>query len=223
MEGVPHDGNLPVPESPQASPPPSVAPSCITIYPGGVGVSMMDHKVSPTPRSTQPLASPSQQQHSSEHPTTAIHPQHIDLQALHSSFHSAGHPHKILPQPRPQQVRAPSLLSSPNLSESNKELVLGLGLEEVYKCMAENHKFHIDVVWEVAAGQQCFEHADQVLCSMHKAAEHEYAQIMKQEFGVALQSGGHQTEESGEEEEEEEEEDATNLGNSEHVGLAPDL
>lgn len=71
------------------------------------------------------------------------------------------------------------MLSSPNLSESDKELVLALGLEEVYKHMAEKHKFHIDFVQEVGAGQQCLELADQVMCSMCKA-EHEYACIMKQ-------------------------------------------
>jgi hypothetical protein len=85
-----------------------------------------------------------------------------------------------------------------NLSASNKELVLALGLEEVYKHMAENHKFHIDVVQEVAASQQSLENADRVLCSMHKAAEHEYACLMKQEF------------DKEEGEEEEEEEDASN-------------
>jgi hypothetical protein len=160
---------------------------------------MMGPKVSPNPRSTQPgwplppsLASSSCLQHSSEHSTTATHLQHIDLQALYSSFGSTGHTlEKIQPQaPMP-----------PNLSESDKELVLALGLEEVYKRMAENHKFHIDLVRVVAAGQKSLEHADQVLFSMCKAAERKYACIIKQEFGVALQTGVHQTEESGEEEE----------------------
>jgi len=176
---------------------------------------MMDPIVSPTPRLTQPLASSSHQQHSSKHSTTAAHPQYIDLQALHSSFGSTGH---TLEKMWPQQVRAPSLSRPPNLSESNKELVLALGLEEVYKCMAENHKFHIDVVREVAAGKRSLEHADRMLYSMRKAAEREYARIMKQEFGVAIQTGVHQAEESGEEEE-----DAANLGNQEHACLAPDL
>jgi hypothetical protein len=49
--------------------------------------------------------------------------------------------------------------------------VLALGLEEVYKRMAENHKFHIDLVQVVAAGQKSLEHTDQVLFSMRKAAE----------------------------------------------------
>jgi hypothetical protein len=128
------------------------------------------------------------------------------LQALHSSFHSTGKSTtSALEKIWPQQVRAPRLSrqSNPrsNLSESNKELVLALGLEEIYKCMAKNHKFHIDLVWEVAAGQRSLEHADQVLYSMCKAAEHEYACITKQEFSVALQTGVHQTEESSEEEE----------------------
>ena len=79
--------------------------------------------------------------------------------------------------------------------------MLALGLEEVHKHMAENHKFHIDVVREVVAGQQCLEDADQVLCRMRKAAECEYACIMKQQFGVGIQRGVHQAEESSEEEE----------------------
>ena len=174
----------------------------------------MDPIVSPTPRPTQPLAS-SCQQHSSKHSTTATHPWHIDLQALHSSFDSTG---RTLEKMWPQQVRAPNLQRPPNLSESNKELVLALGLEEVYKRMVENHKFHIDVVREVAAGQRSLEHADRMLYRMRKAAEREYARIMKQEFGVAIQTGVHQTEESSEEEE-----DAANLGNQEHACLAPDL
>jgi hypothetical protein len=142
----------------------------------------MGPKVSPTPRPSQPLAPSSHLQHSSKYSTTAT-PQHIDLQALHASFcstgKSTGH---TLEKLQPQQVRAPRLSRSSNLSASNKELVLALGLEEVYKHMAESHKFHIDVVREVAASQQSLENADQVLCSMHKAAEHEYARLMKQEF-----------------------------------------
>jgi hypothetical protein len=99
------------------------------------------------------------------------HTQHIDLQARGT------------------------LSTSPNLSESNMSLVMALGLEEVYKRMAENHKFHIDVVREVAASQRCLEHVDQVLFRMRKAAEHEYARLS----GL--------TEESGEEMEEKEEEE----------------
>ena len=156
---------------------------------------MMDPKVSPT----QPLASSPHQQHSSEHSTAATHPQQIDLQALHSSFSSNSH--TLKKAGFPQQVRAPQSSRPPNLSESNKKLVLELGLEEVHKRMADNHKFHIDVVREVVAGQQCLEHADQVLCRMRKAAEHEYACIMKEKFGVAIQREVHQTEVSSEEEE----------------------
>jgi hypothetical protein len=62
---------------------------------------------------------------------------------------STGHTlEKIQPwAPMPPRLSRPS-----NLSDSDKELVLALGLEEVYKCMAENHKFHIDLVQVVAAG-----------------------------------------------------------------------
>lgn len=131
------------------------------------------------PKPIKPLeGSSSHQQHSSEHSTVAAsHPRHIDLQALHSSYTSTRHALEKLGWP--QKVKAPRLSRPSNLSESNKELVLALGLEEVYKHMAENHKFHIDVVWEVAARQQSLEHADQVLYSMRKAAEREYAHIMK--------------------------------------------
>jgi hypothetical protein len=155
----------------------------------------MGPKVSPTTRPNQPLASSSHLQNSSEYSTTAT-PPHIDLQALHSSFRSTGK--HTLEKIQPQQVRAPNLLRQSNLSESNKEVVLALGLEEVYKRMAESHKFHIDLVREVAAGQQSLEHTDQVLYSMRKAAEREYAHITN---SSALQTGVHQTEESSEEEE----------------------
>jgi hypothetical protein len=103
-----------------------------------------------------------------------------------------------------------------NLSESNKELVVALGLEEVYKRMADNHKFHVDIVREVAAGQRSLEQADQVLRGMREAAEHAYARLAKREYGVALGTGAHQSEES--DEEEEEEEVAENLGNDEEPG-----
>ena len=153
----------------------------------------MEPKVSPT---QPPVASSSHWQHSSEHSTAATHPQLIDLKALHSSFgHTSHTPEK---GGQPEQVRVP-LAKSPNLSESNKELLLALGLEKVYKSMAENHKFHIDVVRKVVEGQRSLEDADNVLCSMRKAAEREYARIMKQEFGVAIQGGVYQKEESSEE------------------------
>ena len=105
---------------------------------------------------SHPLLSSPHQQHSFEHSTMATHTQHL-------------------------QERGSSLLTSPNLSESNKNLVMALGLKEVYKRMAENHKFHIDVVQEVAASQRCLEDVDKILYRVRKAAEHEYACIMKQE------------------------------------------
>ena len=83
---------------------------------------------------------------------------------------------------QPQQARASGSSTPSNLSGSDKTLVQALGLEEVYKRMAENHKFHIDVVREVAACQPSLEYADQVLYRMRKAAEHEYACLMKQKL-----------------------------------------
>jgi hypothetical protein len=104
----------------------------------------------------------------------------------------------------PQQAK-----TLPNLSESDKTLLLTLGLEVVYKRMADNHKFHIDVVQkvvqEVLARKQSLEQADQVLCSMRKAVECKYAHIMKQQFGDIFSIGMCQTVESNREEEEEEE------------------
>ncbi|KAI9461193.1 hypothetical protein BJY52DRAFT_213635 [Lactarius psammicola] len=109
--------------------------------------------------------------------------QHIDLRVLHSrksveTFRAAssttsslGSTSRTLEKKRPHQVKAPRPSTPPNLSESNKELVLALGLEEVYKRMAENHKFHVDIVREVAAKQRSLEHADQVLRNMREAAE----------------------------------------------------
>jgi hypothetical protein len=164
----------------------------------------MDPKVSST---QPPVASSSHQQHSSEHSTAATHPWLIDLKALHSSFsHTRLTSPTLEKRGQPQQVRMP-LAKSPNLSESDRELVVALGLEEVHKRMVENHKFHIDlvqkVVQKVVAGQQSLEHADNVLCGMRKAAECEYTHRMKQEVGVAVQGGVYQKEESSEEEEEE--------------------
>ena len=147
--------------------------------------------------------------------------QHIDLRVLHSrksvegfragsnsSFGSTSRTlekKKIRP-PQAKTKRAPRSSATPNLSEANKELVLALGLEEVYKRMAENHKFHVDIVREVAARQRSLEQADDVLRSMREAAEHEYARLLKRDSGVALGTGAHRSEESDEEEEEEEEE-----------------
>lgn len=172
--------------------------------------------------------------------------QHIDLRVLHSrksvesfragsnsSFGSTSRPlEKIRP---PQAKRASRSSTAANLSEANKELVLALGLEEVYKRMAENHKFHIDIVREVAAGQQSLEQADEVLRSMREAAEHEYARLLKRESGVDVGTGAHRSEESDEEveveeeveekvdeeEEEDAEEDAENLGNEEYGHSVP--
>ena len=96
--------------------------------------------------------------------------------------------------------------------------MLAFGLEEVYKRMVENHKFHADIMREVAARQRSLEHADQVLRNMREAAMHEYARLLKQEFGVTLRTGVYQTEES-----DEEEEDAENLRNEEHGRLALSL
>ncbi|KAI9442450.1 hypothetical protein H4582DRAFT_1928442 [Lactarius indigo] len=148
--------------------------------------------------------------------------QHIDLRVLHSrksveTFRAGSTPSlggstsrpRTVEKKRPRQARAPRSSTPPNLSESNKGLVLALGLEEVYKRMAENHKFHVDIVREVAARQRSLEHADKVLRNMREAAEQEYARLLKQEFGT----GAHQTEESDSGEEEEDVEE--NLGNDE--------
>ena len=117
----------------------------------------------------------------------------------------------------PPQARAPRSLTPPNLSESDKRLVLTLGLEEAYKRMAPNHKFHIDV----AAGQPCLEWADQVLCSMQKAAEHEYACLMRQDLGM-VESDEEEEEEGNEEEEEGEGDDEEeNIRSKECGHLAP--
>ena len=159
--------------------------------------------------------------------------QHIDLQVLHSrksvekfrastssnrSFGSTSR--ALVKKTRPRKAKAPRSSTPPNLSESNKGLVLALGLEAVYKRMADNHKFHVDIVREVAARQRSLEQADQVLRSMREAAEHEYARLLKREFEA------HHTEESDEEEEEEaeeeeEEEVAKNLTNEEHDHSTP--
>lgn len=147
--------------------------------------------------------------------------QHIDLRVLHSrksveTFRAGSTPSlggsasRTVEKKRPRQARASRPPTPPNLSESNKELVLALGLEEVYKRMAENHKFHVDIVREVAARQRSLEHADRVLRNMREAAEQEYARLLKQEF----RTGAYRTEES-DEAEEGEGEDAENLRNEE--------
>jgi hypothetical protein len=119
---------------------------------------------------------------------------HIDLRALHSgksvgtsvigSASSVGRSNtsESSSMPKKKRSRRPSRSSTPlNLSESNKELVLALGLEAVYSRMAENHKFHINVVREVATRQRSLEDADRVLCSMREAAGREYARLVRRD------------------------------------------
>jgi hypothetical protein len=85
--------------------------------------------------------------------------------------------------------RRPSRSSTiPNLSESNKELVLDLGLKAVFSRMVENHKFHIDIVREVAAGRT-LEDTDRVLRNMYEAAIREYVRSRKQDETVYSPSG----------------------------------
>ena len=108
--------------------------------------------------------------------------QHIDLRALHSSRSiglsqtrraisvgrsSTSETSNVAKKRRRKPFR-PS--TPPNLSESNRELVLALGLDVVYSRMAQNHKLHIDLVREVASKQQSLEDADRVLRSMREAA-----------------------------------------------------
>lgn len=145
--------------------------------------------------------------------------QHLDLRVLHSrksveSLRAVGTSRTL-----EKKRRVPRSSTPPNLSEANKELVLALGLEEVYKRMAENHKFHVDIVREVAARQRSLEHTDRVLRNMREAAEREYARMLEQEFGVALEIGAHITDES---DEEEEEEVAENLRSEESVPPQPE-
>ena len=138
--------------------------------------------------SSQPLAPSIHQQHSSEHPAMA---RYIDLKALHLRKSAVR-----------SQVGNETSFGGPScpLEEMPPLKERALGLEEVYKRMADNHKFYIDVVREVAACQPSLERADQVLCSMREAAEHEYARLMKQQFGVSLTTGVRQTEENDKEE-----------------------
>ena len=108
--------------------------------------------------------------------------QHIDLRALHSSRSvglsqtrraisvgrsSTSETSNVAKKRRRKPFR-PS--TPPNLSESNKELVLALGLDVVYSRMAQNHKLHVDLVREVATKQQSLEDADRVLCNIREAA-----------------------------------------------------
>ena len=114
--------------------------------------------------------------------------QHIDLRALHSSRSagtsvtgsatSLGSRSDVVKKKRSR--RPPRSSTPPNLTESNKELVLALGLEEVYLRMAENHRFHIELVREVAARQRSLQDADRVLRNMREAAGREFARLLRQ-------------------------------------------
>ncbi len=151
---------------------------------------------------------------------------HIDLRALHSgksvgtsligSASSVGRSNtsESSSMLKRKRSRRPSRSSTPpNLSESNKELVLALGLEAVYSRMAENHKFHIDVVREVATRQRSLEDADRVLCSMREAAGREYARLVRRDE-VTYSSVERETRES----EDEDEDNASNSGDEEDDG-----
>jgi hypothetical protein len=151
--------------------------------------------------------------------------QHIDLRALHSGKNvgtsliggtmSVGHSNtsESSSVAKKKGPRSPSRSSTPsNLTESNKELVLALGLEAVYSRMANNHKFHIDVVREVAARQRSLEDADLVLRNMREAAGREYARLLRQDEAVYSHVGC----ETGESEEEDED-DADQTGDGQPV------
>lgn len=115
--------------------------------------------------------------------------QHIDLRALHSrrsvgtSLISSGTSggHSISSDMMKTKQPSRPLISStpPNLPESEKKLVLALGLEAVYSRMAENHRFHIDFVREVASRHRSLEEVNEVLDNMRKAAGREYARLLR--------------------------------------------
>ena len=139
--------------------------------------------------------------------------QHIDLRALHSgksvgSSQISGamsicrsNTSESSSVAKKKGPRKPSRSSTPpNLSASNKVLVLALGLEAVYSRMAKNHKFHIDVVREVATRQRSLEDADRVLRNMREAAGREYARLLRQDETVRSPVGR----ETGESEQEDE-------------------
>jgi hypothetical protein len=149
-------------------------------------------------------------------PTRRASVHHIDLRALHlgksagtsltgraisvgysNTSGSSSATMKKLPR-RPSRTSTP-----PNLSESNKKLVLSLGLEAVYSRMAENHKFHIDIVREVAAEQPSLEDTDRVLCNMRLAASREFTRMLRQNEAAHSPVGC----ETGESEEEDEDDD----------------
>ena len=139
--------------------------------------------------------------------------QHIDLRALHSgksvgSSQISGamsicrsNTSESSSVAKKKVSRKSSRSSTPpNLSASNKVLVLALGLEAVYSRMAKNHKFHIDIVREVATRQRSLEDADRVLRNMREAAGREYARLLRQDETVHSPVGC----ETGESEQEDE-------------------
>jgi len=147
--------------------------------------------------------------------------QHIDLRALHSSRSagtsvtgsatSLGRSSDVVKRKRPRGP--PRSSTPPNLTESNKELVLALGLEEVYLRMAENHRFHIELVREVAARQRSLQDADRVLRNMREAAGQEFARLLRQ--GEATYSA---VESEAEESEVQDKEPAETSGDEEDDG-----
>ena len=159
----------------------------------------------------------------SEEPTRRASVQHIDLRALHSgksagasrtgsavSRSNSRNSSRSESVAKNNRSHSPTRLSTlSNLSESNRELVLALGLEAVYARMAENHKFHIDVVREVATRQRSLEDADRVLRRMREAAGREYERLLMHE---GTRGTVEDEAEESEEEEEEEEEDADESG-----------
>jgi hypothetical protein len=140
--------------------------------------------------------------------------QHIDLRALHSSRSvgmslsgsgtSGGRSNSSSMVKTKQPRRPPRSSTPPNLSEPNKKLVLALGLEEVYSRMAENHRFHIDFVREVASKQRSLEETNKVLDNMRKAARREYARWLRQENVENDAEGGEGGEEDADMSEDEE-------------------
>jgi hypothetical protein len=137
--------------------------------------------------------------------------QHIDLRALHSSRSvgtsligsgtSGGHSissdmMKTIPPRRPLRSSTP-----PNLPESETKLLLALGLEAVYSRMAENHRFHIDFVREVASRHRSLDEANEVLDNMRKAAGREYARLLRRAKATNL-TVENDAEESGAEDQE---------------------
>ena len=158
---------------------------------------------------------------------------HIDLRALHlgksvgapligraissnTSESSSATTKKFLR--RPFRSSTP-----PNLSDSNKKLLLSLGLEAVYSRMAENHKFHIDVVREVAAKQPSLEDTDRVLCNMRLAANREFARLLRQNeaaYSVECDTGESEEEDEGSDNSDDNEEDDNQSVPASHTPLS---